>query len=350
MGKKAIVQYMAFMSVVLTFVLAILTFMGLYGGDVSPVGNELKALLSFGLPFLIIANAIALLYWVIRLRIWMVIPIFTLTCCWNYISCIYQFDSRPADANQQEGLTIATYNVEAFRHDNNGYYANDVKNILANNGVDIVCFQEFNNTAGASGIKVVDMYKDLFPYKSEGIGGQVILSKYPIKQGEVIKFEFGGGTNSAQYADLEINGKTMRIYNVHFFTTGINSVLAGAKNAQNSERAKVVINSWQDKQRYRSSQANELSNYLSMADNNYPTILCGDFNDTPYTYTYNSIAKNLKDGFKTAGHGFMSTFNGVKGLLRIDYIFHSEDLTGLDYYSIHSDNSDHNPVFFKIKM
>ncbi|MCF0185279.1 MAG: hypothetical protein HUJ98_02175, partial [Bacteroidaceae bacterium] len=111
MGKKAIVQYMAFMSVVLTFVLAILTAMGLYGGHVSPVGNELKAMLSFGLPFLIIANVIVFFYWLIRLRIWALVPLVTVCCCWGYIGCVYQLDSRPEGNAEQDGLTIASYNV-----------------------------------------------------------------------------------------------------------------------------------------------------------------------------------------------------------------------------------------------
>jgi endonuclease/exonuclease/phosphatase (EEP) superfamily protein YafD len=56
---------------------------------------------------------------------------------------------------------------------------------------------------------------------------------------------------------------------------------------------------------------------------------------------------DLVDGFKECGHGFMNTFRGDK-IVRIDYIFHSESLTGLTFYTQDMSYSDHKPVFLKI--
>lgn len=355
MGKKAIVKYLQFLTIIISFVALILTIIGLYGGDVNPTGNEMKALLAFGLPILIIINVVILIYWIIRLKIWVIIPIVSLLICWNYIGTIFRFDSRPDGADTEPGIIIASYNVAAFQHEITGYKANDVKSILSQENASIVCFQEFNDDISANGTTVTAAYKDLYPYSIKGIGGQVIFSRYPIKRGETIKFQWGGSTNSAQWADININGKNLRVYNVHLLTTSVNQTLHSlAKSGEDksiNEKAAIVINGWEDQFKYRAAQTDELSNVIRMSDNNSTKILCGDFNDTPYTYSYKRILSNgLVDGFVTAGHGFMSTYRGAKGLLRIDYIFHSEDIKGLDYYTKDVDLSDHNPVFFKIKM
>ena len=75
-----------------------------------------------------------------------------------------------------------------------------------------------------------------------------------------------------------------------------------------------------------------------------PTIVCGDFNDTPSSYTYQHIKGNLKDSFKTRGNGYAYTFRGIHHLLRIDFILYSKEFKCTDYYSPKKEWSDHNPV------
>jgi endonuclease/exonuclease/phosphatase (EEP) superfamily protein YafD len=81
----------------------------------------------------------------------------------------------------------------------------------------------------------------------------------------------------------------------------------------------------------------------------YPVLVCGDFNDVPSSYTYRMARGKLKDGFQTAGQGYAYTYRYYKRMLRIDYIFHSESLQGIDYYSPELDVcSDHNPVIMQL--
>ena len=77
-----------------------------------------------------------------------------------------------------------------------------------------------------------------------------------------------------------------------------------------------------------------------------PLILCGDFNDTPVSYTYQTIRGDLlKDGFKSCGNGYGYTFHGFFDLLRIDFILYSQGIHPVSYYSLPQEWSDHNPVF-----
>ena len=80
------------------------------------------------------------------------------------------------------------------------------------------------------------------------------------------------------------------------------------------------------------------------------SIVCGDFNDTPMSYTYNKLMKGRKDSFVEAGRGFGATYDFLWPALRIDYALFPEsceiywnDIQRVDY-------SDHYPVrtYFQI--
>ena len=61
MGKLAVYKYVAMMFLVLQLIVSAYTFLGLYGGDVNPVGNMARAMVVYILPVLIIANFLLLI-------------------------------------------------------------------------------------------------------------------------------------------------------------------------------------------------------------------------------------------------------------------------------------------------
>ena len=68
MGKLAVQKYFSFMILIITVLMMIFTFVGLFGGNVNPAGNTARSLLVYALPVLIIGNAILLIYWLIMRR------------------------------------------------------------------------------------------------------------------------------------------------------------------------------------------------------------------------------------------------------------------------------------------
>ena len=356
MGKVAIYKYTSFLFLIVTFLFVGFTIVGLFGGNYPPGGNTAKAMIVYVLPLLIIADAILLLYWLIRRRWhWAAIPFVTLLCCIPYISTIFKFGSLDEEADKKSGLKIATYNVARFNRETTGFISNDILAQMKKQKVDVFCVQEYNEQNG-SAKKVSDSYKEYFTYMAKGLDDMVIFSRYPIMSHKTI--EFGESNQSAMWADIDVNGQMIRFVNVHLETTGFNRTLhIAAKtgqqlpgtNVESNRLLRAIYGKYTMGMVVRAEQARSLREQLK-ADmpEDVSLVICGDFNDVPYSYTYNIMLGDLVDGFKECGTGWMYTFRGNKKV-RIDYIFHDETLKGLTYYRQDLSYSDHYPVYMKVE-
>ena len=352
MGKLAVQKYFSFSILILTVLVMIFTLVGLYGGDVQPAGNTARAMLVYALPLLIAANVVLFLYWVIMRRFhWAFIPLIAIMCCIPYSGTIYQFGSLDEHADIKPGINIATYNVARFGRETSGFIAQDILSEMKKQKVDVACFQEYNDQSGDK--KNSDSYKEYFPYMAQGESDMVIYSRYPIVKSKNMNFEMTN--NSAMWAEVNYKGTVIRVYNAHLETTGINSTLHKAGKLMNqgmdiegNALMRAFYGNYTLGMIARSGQANVLA--MDMRDCERPIIVCGDFNDVPYSYVYNTMLGDKVDGFKECGSGFMYTFRGGNKKVRIDYIFHDKTFLGLSYYKRELSYSDHNPVFSKIQI
>ena len=339
------------MFLVAQFIVTIFTIAALFGGNVSPAGNTARAMLVYALPLLIAANAVLLVYWLIRRRwIYSLVPLVTMLCCIPYVGTIYQFGAPDKSADAQAGLKIATYNVCMFNRETTGFIAQDVLAEMRRQKVDVLCMQEYAEISGDK--KNSDSYKEYFPYMSTGREDMVIYSRYPIKDSQ--KLLFDDSNNSAMWADIDVKGTAIRVFNVHLQTTGINRTLHQAAKASTADYdvssnrlLSAIFGNYTLGMLLRAGQAVQVANEKRSTEK--PAILCGDFNDVPYSYVYNTLLGNMVDGFKECGSGWMHTFRGKKAV-RIDYIFHDEAIKGLTYYKTDLTYSDHYPVFMKVSL
>ena len=352
MGKLAVYKYVATMFLTIQILLTLFTFMGLFGGNVTPVGNTARAMCVYILPLLIIANFIMLIYWLIRRR-WLLslIPVITLASCIPYSGTIFQFSFDKPQENTERGLRIASYNVAMFGRETSGFMAQDILAEMRRQKIDVLCIQEYNEISGDKNNS--ESYKEYFPYMQVGREDMVIFSRYPITGHKTILFE--ETNNSAMWADINVKGKPLRIFNVHLETTGINSTLhqAGKMIAKRQEVNKnrllnALYGNYMMGMMFRSGQAITIANEKRQAEK--PVILCGDFNDVPYSYVYNTVLGDMVDGFKECGAGWMYTYRSKHKPVRIDYIFHDKSLKGISYYKTELTYSDHYPVFMKIAL
>ncbi len=248
----------------------------------------------------------------------------------NFINIPYETESS---------IKVATYNVHNFSHNKDINNKESIISVLEKEDIDIVCFQEYTEINGIEDSVFRKDFEKIYKYnivQDEDMPNTprlAIFSKFPIQNEN--KLLFKNGINSAMYADIEINGKIVRVINCHLQTTGV------SQNNKYGEKTMLVYAYKNSK--IRKQQSKYLSNLID--SNQYPIILGGDFNDLPFSYSYRVINRKLSDGYKQCGIGKATTYNsGFKKLLRIDYIFNSKELNCTRYYTPNYTFSDHNIV------
>lgn len=251
--------------------------------------------------------------------------------------------------SSQAGIKIASFNVERFGRDVSGFKAQDILTVMKSQGVDIFCIQEYYDVSGDK--LNSDSYKSYFTYMAKGRQDMVIYSRYPILNSGTI--DFGKTNNSGLWADIDINSKRVRVFNIHLETTGVNrSLYKASKMEKNGEKVesnallKSIYGTYTWGMGARARQADQVAQLIKESE--FPVIVCGDFNDVPYSYTYNTVLGDLVDSFKECGSGLMYTHPSKK--VRIDYIFHDKEIEGKTFYKLDVNYSDHLPVFIKVKI
>lgn len=361
MGRVAVVKFVYCNVIALTFLLAIITLAGAYADRVSPARSSIMPFIGLGLTFLLLTNLLFAVYWIVRLRIWFIVPLLAIAGNYHYLGRIFRFPSSevPPVVNI---LKIATFNADSFGKEWMPYSTRDLAAYLKKENVDIICFQEFGSGLGSFPIKsVCDVFKDWNYYylpvspDSTNYLQLAVFSKYPIKDSTFYPFQ--QTANCSMYCDIDINGSMLRLFDLHLQTTSASSNMRKIKKNSPFDIVGNTLESVGEMMHdmsycfvARSEQADFVRKKIDQSP--YPVIVCGDFNSLPSSYTYRTILGNdLVDGFCQAGHGYMYTFRYVKHLLRIDYIFASKKFNIVDYNSPQNDfHSDHNPVIMTMKL
>lgn len=352
MGKLAIYKYFSFMLLVATVLLAVFTLFALFGGSADPSTNTALAMLVYVLPLLIAGNVLMFIAWLVQRRWhWLAIPGLTLLCCVRYVGTLYNPGWGGSDDNTKSGLKVASYNVANFGREVSGFKAKDILQEMKRENVEVLCMQEYYDISGDK--LNSDSYKEWFSYMETGRADMVIYSRYPIlKSG---KIDFGKTNNSGMWADIDVSGQKIRVINVHLETTGINRTFHKAEKrsrqgelVENNALLRAIFDVYTFGMAKRARQAEIVAQLIGESE--LPLIVCGDFNDVPYSYVYETIkGDRLVDGFRECGKGLMFTLVGKKKV-RIDYIFHDRQLEGATYYKKDINYSDHYPVFMKIDL
>ncbi len=96
----------------------------------------------------------------------------------------------------------------------------------------------------------------------------------------------------------------------------------------------------------RANQAKRVVEHMEQSP--YEVIICGDFNDTPLSYCYNTFNSKYTDAFRNSASGIGVTYAGKVPAGRIDYIFHSKKLHSANFKVQKNVFSDHRSVFCEI--
>ena len=94
-------------------------------------------------------------------------------------------------------------------------------------------------------------------------------------------------------------------------------------------------------------QSELISNHVTACP--YPVMICGDMNNSAYSYVYRIIRGNLADSFEAAGEHFGATYNFKYYPARIDYIFVDKSIKIKGFENFSNINfSDHSPIITRL--
>jgi endonuclease/exonuclease/phosphatase family metal-dependent hydrolase len=87
-----------------------------------------------------------------------------------------------------------------------------------------------------------------------------------------------------------------------------------------------------------------------LAKSPYPTIITGDFNDVPSSYTYKLIKGDMQDAFLAKGFGIGATYMNLSPTLRIDYIMADNKWQVKGWESLDENLSDHHMIMADLHL
>ncbi len=298
------------------------------------------SVLSIFTPILILLNVLFVIYWLVQLKKEVFISLLLLIIGFSQVKKLYNFSN--SNTSEKANLSIMSYNVRGF----NIYKwikQNDVPSKISNyineKQADIVCFQEYYNDNKLV-LKTYNYHYIKGSSKTKKFG-QAIYSKYKIINSGSLNFD--STANNAIYADIVKGKDTIRIYNIHLQSLKIYNL---AKNAtDNKEKIATRISETNKEQQKQVAQILENKKQCP-----YKTILCGDFNNTAFSYSYHELSKETQDAFVSKGKGFGKTFGAFYFPFRIDFMLIDSKIKISDFETGTVHYSDHKPILAKVAL
>ena len=309
---------------------------------VEPKHFAYLSVLSLAAPLLIILNVIFVIYWLLKVQKQLILSLLVLIIGYSHVLSLYKFSSSK-NVNDKNNISIMNYNVRLF----NLYdwipekdIETQIVSIIKDEQPDIVSFQEYYKHDNVDLSFYKYKYEKLSGQKIEN--GQAIFSKYPIVDSGSI--DFPDTENNAIFVDVVKGIDTIRIYNVHLQSSGISTDVNKLKSENSELLFKRVVKTFKKQQ----SQAELFVSHKN--ESPYKVIVCGDFNNTSYSYVYRKVKGDLVDAFEEAGNGFGRTFDFKYFPVRIDFILADESFSVNGFKSFSKKLSDHFPILTKVSL
>jgi len=333
---------------------------------ISPALSWMVAFLGLAFPAIFLFNLILFLYWAVQLKWAAFYSLAGILIGWGNIPYFFQLGTAKTD-DFKNTLNIVDFNTKGFgAYDGVKYDTSVFFNELRELRPDIMCFQEFVNNSTDIDMpmfrKLFKEYKSYYKYNVQDdeqrpSGYSIsIFSRYPILNADFLE-RINPGGNCTIFTDIKFGDDTIRIV-----TTHLKSIAFEKQDYETVEE--IEENDDETQVRWfnfkhiayklkrafikRAQQAETIRRELDKCK--YKIILCGDFNDSPASYSYNIIKGDMKDAFAESGSGFSSTYIGKMPSFRIDYILCDKNFEVYNYKPHNLNFSDHRMISATIKV
>ncbi len=318
---------------------------------ISPERWSLLSFFGLGYPLLLAVNVFFVLLWLLVKPRFIWGSLLAVVLGWGVLARYIQLSGENLE---NADLKVLSYNVNHFAGNGRSQQqatAREITRFLKTEAPDIICLQEVRLRKNrifnlSETLKELDFINHYQYARSSSTFGSVTLTRYPIIYMDEIRFE--NSRNITIYTDVLIGEDTVRIFNVHLHSYGIDprefSIIdsAGFSISEDLKDVKQMGEKLREGFRMRARQAEIIREYIEKSP--YHVIVCGDLNDTAASYSYRQLRKGMKDAFVTSGSGIGLTYVGKLPSFRIDYIFYSGGFEAFNFQTHGLRQSDHLPV------
>ena len=329
-------------------------------------------LLTFALPFFLLCLVFFIVFWLFVKPFWAAISILTIFAGWPAVKTIFatNYSSGFHIVKSPQSMRVMSWNIEQLNiqhYKDKPWIKEQMLDLINFYDPDVACFQEAVLGEKKNSINYFpairkklhfsdysysyDIKDDFDSYHHFGI---IIFSKFPVIAKQAFVNYPNDYNSTFQYIDVVTNSDTIRIFNIHLqslkFSKENLSYLdkAGIKSDSNITESKSIISKMKTGFIKRSVQADFIKDEIAQSP--YPVIVCGDFNDVPNSYAYETIGDGLQDAFVEKGMGISRTFSAISPTLRIDNIFADPKFTVLQFVRVKKFLSDHFPIVADLNL
>ncbi|MBN1822438.1 MAG: endonuclease/exonuclease/phosphatase family protein [Prolixibacteraceae bacterium] len=338
--------------ILLNLILVLLLILNYISVFIPPDSFWISSIFGLLYPVLFWLNLCFVIFWAFIKPKYLLISLLFLILGFGYFKKYVQFHHHIK--TEIPGIKVLSYNVRHFEEFGNKQAKETADSVIAymeQKKPDIICFQEsrlwpnsiFNIPELVNKFEFINHYQ----FARNGYSmGMVTMTKYPIINMGEIRFEYSG--NMAIFTDVVIDSDTLRIFNLHLQSFQINpndySVIESRsiETSEDINEVREMGGKFKRASKMRAQQARIIRENIDWSP--YPVLVCGDFNDTPFSYTYRKVKGNLFDAFVESGKGFGQTYIGKLPSYRIDFILHSDKYKSVNFEEGDVHYSDHLPV------
>ena len=330
-----------------------------YSPCLAPAEHPVLSCLGLAFPVFAVLNGCFLLFWLCIQRYKSaLLPLLGFAACFmqlrTYCPVNFHTDTLP-----QGSAKVLSYNIMGFADATKREGKSPLLEYLAGSGADVICLQEYRTAASGKNVSQRDVDRALaqYPYHHIGHVGQsranqvACYSKWPILSARELPTP--SNYNGVMMYELKWGNDTLMLLNVHLesnkLTTSDKAVYEDMLTDPEKETVKsglrLLVRKLAEATKLRAPQADAIAQTIARCPHRY-IVVCGDFNDTPISYTHHTIARQLDDAFTASGCGLGISYNRNKFYFRIDNIMASRNL---QTYNCTVDRSirasDHYPIW-----
>ena len=331
-------------------ILAVLTFLAYVLPFLAPKFFPILSVLTLVLPLFLILNGLYFVYWLLQFKRQVMLSAVMLLLGITFINKFYKFSHTDLPTEEKD-FVVMSYNVRLFNLFKWVQDEDVPQNILTfinEKNPDILCIQEYSNSADID-LKIYQ-HRYIYMQGDQIKSGQAIFSKFPIiDEGHL---DLPGSNNAVVFADIKKGKDIIRVYNMHLQSIKISpdvNEMSENIDGVNQQKSLAVARRISRAFRKQQQQAEIVAEHKKTSK--YPVIICGDMNNSAFSYVYRSIRGTLQDAFEEAGRGFGRTYKFRYYPARIDYIFADPTMTVKAFEDFPEfENSDHYPIMTRLSI